>query len=239
MTKPAIGSHNKARIIGVIGASGTGKGAWIKTELLPNRKGPAVVWSVLEETDGYAKLLGVKETREIGAVIEGWRAGRDVVYVPPLNAKLIVDRFDLFCRAVWHMPGANVLVEELSRVTSPSWAPGSWQNLSTAGRHRGITLMGTAQRPAQIDKDFLANCTEVRCYRLNYDPDAKSVAAVLRVDWPQLLDLDDGHYLHRDIRARSTVSGVLACMSGRKTPARSAPIKKIGLIRPRSSAKNG
>lgn len=231
--KAVAGSHNKASIIGIIGASGTGKGAWIKTELLPARKGPAVIWSVLEETDQYGKLLGVKPVYDLASVIEGWRAGRDVVYVPPINAKLIAGRFDLFCRAVWHMPGAVVLVEELSRVTSPSWAPGSWQNLSTAGRHRGITLLGTAQRPAQIDKDFLANCTEVRCYRLNYEPDAKAVAAVLRVDWPQLMELDDGHYLHRDIRARTTTAGVLECFKAAHTQ------KKLTSPKPRITAKKG
>lgn len=225
MTGPSVGTHNKAKIVGIIGASGTGKGHWLKTQLLPARTGPAVIWSPLEETDQYADLLKAVKTREIQGVIEAWKAGRDVVFVPPLAAKQIAPRFDLFCRAVWYMPGAVVLIEELSRVTSPSYAPAAWQNLSTAGRHRGITVLGTAQRPAQIDKDFLANCSEIRCFRLNYEPDAKAVASVLRVDWPLLLDLDDGHYFHRDIRARTTTPGILGGDLPAKTQ-KSGPVAK-------------
>jgi hypothetical protein len=39
-----------------------------------------------------------------------------------------------------------------------------------------LTIIGTSQRPSQIDKDFLGNCTEIRCYRMNYDNDAKVMA---------------------------------------------------------------
>lgn len=85
-------------------------------------------------------------------------------------------QFDRFCRIVWELNGATVLVEELSRVTMASWSPPAWKNLSTAGRHQGLTIIGTSQRPATIDKDFLGNCTEIRCYRVNYDNDAKVMA---------------------------------------------------------------
>jgi len=74
-----------------------------------------------------------------------------------------------------------VLVEELSQVTMASWSPPAWRKLSTAGRHKGMKLIGTAQRPASIDKDFLGNCTEIRCYRVNYDNDAKVMADSLNL----------------------------------------------------------
>src|SRR3989338_3193462 len=133
------GAHNKARIIAVVGASGTGKGRYIKTELLPQIAAQVVVWSALERSDNYAGILRVPATESLADMIAAWRAGKSAVYVPPQNPKLIGEAFSLFCRAAWCMAGAVVLVEELSRVTSPSYAPPAWRDLSTAGRHQGIT----------------------------------------------------------------------------------------------------
>jgi hypothetical protein len=131
------------------------------------------------------------------------------VYQPPTNPKLITSRFDLFCRAVWHMTGAAVIVEELSRVTTASYAPPSWKNLSTAGRHQGLTLVGACQRPSQVDKDFFGNCTEIRCFRVNYENDAKTMAQVLRVKPGDLLELPDLHYIHRMLATRENSTGIL------------------------------
>jgi hypothetical protein len=106
-----------------------------------------------------------------------------------------------------------VLVEELSRVTMPSWSPPAWRNLSTAGRHQGLKLIGTSQRPASIDKDFLGNCTEIRCYRVNYDRDAKVMADALGLQteyaegksgtkaikpMQQLRTLQKFHFIHKN-----------------------------------------
>ena len=65
-----------------------------------------------------------------------------------------------FCRVVAECKRARVLVEELMHVTSPSWAPPAWSALSTAGAHDHLELIGTAQRPTMIDKNFVGNCTD-------------------------------------------------------------------------------
>jgi hypothetical protein len=222
MAGPRVGAHNKARIVGVVGASGTGKGCYIKTVILPACSGPAMVWSPLESSDNYAEILGVRATASIPELIEAWKARRSAVYQPPMNPKLITSRFDLFCRAVWHMTGAAVVVEELSRVTTASYAPPSWKNLSTAGRHQGLTLIGACQRPSQVDKDFFGNCTEIRCFRVNYENDAKTMAQVLRVKPGDLLELPDLHYIHRMLATRENSAGILT--PPQKKPA--APVRK-------------
>lgn len=174
------GTKNKADIIAVIGASGTGKSSFIKGELL-NRYKRLIVWSPLERTDNYAGFCGgVVVTGKISELVAQIKAGQKaIVYVPTGSDAQVKKQFDLFCRIVWELEGATVLVEELSRVTMASWSPQAWKNLSTAGRHQGLTIIGTSQRPATIDKDFLGNCTEIRCYRVNYDNDAKVMADAL------------------------------------------------------------
>lgn len=205
-----LGSQNEARIIAVLGASGTGKGRYVKTELLPLFPNvPVIVWSPLEVSDNYAGILKVKATKKLSDVIDSWNVGRSAVFIPPDKPKEVAESFSMFCRAVWHMKGAVVLVEELSRVTSPSYAPPGWRNLSTAGRHQGITLIGTGQRPAQIDKDFMGNATEIRCFRVNYENDARVMSGVLREPWPEMMSLANFHYIHRNLSLRENTRGVL------------------------------
>lgn len=203
------GAHNDANIVAVVGASGMGKGRYIKTELLPRLHPPYMVWSPLEITDKYAQLLGTEAAVSFPQFAANLDRTGVAVMVPGLEDKRIAQEFALFCRAAWEVPGATVIVEELSRVTTASYAPSAWKNLSTAGRHRGLSLIGTCQRPAQVDKDFFGNCTGVRCFRLNYENDAKVMAGVLRVPWEDLMELQKFHYFHRDLNTGKTTRGAL------------------------------
>lgn len=221
------GTRNKADIIAVIGASGTGKSSYIKGELLRKYR-RLLIWSPLEKTDQYAAFCGGTVTSKITEFIALVKAGtKAIVYVPTGDGNAVKKQFDLFCRVVWEVEGAHVLVEELSRVTMASWSPPAWKNLSTAGRHQGLTIIGTSQRPASIDKDFLGNCTEVRCYRVNYDTDAKVMADSLNLQTAyepvqggrgksikgpqQLRTLPNFHYFHKnpDLSVRQGVNKAL------------------------------
>jgi hypothetical protein len=219
------GTKNKAKIHAVIGASGTGKSSYIKGELL-KKYDRLLVWSPLEKTDNYAEFCrGVVVMGKISEFVAHLKAGtKAIVYVPTGKDSDVKKQFDLFCRCVWEIEGAHVLVEELSRVTMASWAPPAWKNLSTAGRHQGLTIIGTSQRPANIDKDFLGNCTEIRCYRLNYDVDAKVMADSLGLEnefvkgeggrtvrvkgMTRLRKLPDFHFYHKnpDLSVRQGVN---------------------------------
>src|SRR3989304_5334496 len=96
------GSENKADIHAVMGASGTGKGRYIKTELLPKYAGRQVmVWSPLEKSDNYAGVLGCRSVDSLAAVISSWRAGISCVYMPPKHDKArFAEAFSVWCRAV-------------------------------------------------------------------------------------------------------------------------------------------
>jgi hypothetical protein len=208
------GTANKADIHGVMGASGTGKSSYIKRELLKKYK-RLIVWSPLEKTDQYAQFCGGTVTSKITELVALVKAKtKAIVYVPSGSGTDVKKQFDLFCRVVWELENTTVLVEELSHVTMPSWAPPAWKKLSTGGRHQGLTIIGVSQRPANIDKDFLGNCTEIRCYRMNYENDAVVMAKSLRLEAAfeageggqavkvkpeaRVMDLPDFHYFHKN-----------------------------------------
>lgn len=205
------GSQNTADIHAVMGSTGTGKGRYIKTELLPRYAGRQVfAWSPLEKSDNYAAVLKCRAVESLAEMIAAYRDGKSCVYVPPKNEpKRFTEAFSVWCRAVGSMPGCVALVEEMSRVTSPSYAPPAWSDLSTACRHEGITLIGAAQRPAQVDKDFLGGATEIRGFRVGYENDARVMSQVLREPWENLMELPDFYYVHRFVKERRSVCGVL------------------------------
>jgi hypothetical protein len=205
----SAGTSNNAHIVAVVGASGNGKGLYVKQRLrkLP-RTQAILVWSPLETTDDYAAVIGGQLVTSIAELVAAIKAKKKrLVYVP--NNTDLKAQFDRFCRVSWELTGWVVVVEELSRVTKPAWAPPAWKNLSTAGRHRGLTIIGTCQRPAQVDKDFFGNCSEIRCYAVGYVDDARVMANTMFLDHREILKLPQFHYIHRDVRAKTNAPGVV------------------------------
>ena len=216
-----------ANITAVLGASQTGKGVYCRARLREPHRGVTLVWSMMEHPRGrdrYTELLGAARVEgSIPALVAAVRSGaRSIVYVPALDLPArpgriatdderrayIVDQFVLWCRVVAQCREVRALVEELSRVTRASWAPDEWSNLSTAGAHAGLELIATAQRPTMIDKNFIGNCTQVRCYRLFYETDARSLAGSLQVPHREIINLPKLHYFHRTINECRTDRGV-------------------------------
>lgn len=213
MTK--AGTQNAASIYGIVGKSGSGKGQCVKRELIAKWKGAVLVWSPLEDSDNYTEVIKGVLCTTIAEVVSAIQRGHKRVVLKPTanpNAKNKLQRyaaqFDRFCRIAWELVGWMIVVEELSRVTTPSWAPGSWQDLSTAGRHRGLTLIGTAQRPAQVDKDFFGNCSTIRCYKVGFLNDAKVMADTLFCTPEEILGLEQFHYIERDVDGNKNRTGV-------------------------------
>jgi hypothetical protein len=190
---------------------------YCKARLLVAHAGLTLVWSPLEKTDRYAVLLHAPTCSDIPRLVDLIQGGaRAVVYAPPLApAELIAKHFDFFCRVVAaeELRGVRVLIEELSRVTSASWAPPAWRNLSTAGAHAHLELIATAQQPSMIDKAFIGNATQIRCYRLVWEMDARRMAQVLRLPYAELMDLSRFHFRHRVVEDRVTVPGVQAIIA--------------------------
>ncbi|CAD9228375.1 MULTISPECIES: hypothetical protein [Burkholderia] len=203
-------------IIGVIGRSRSGKGVWIKRYFLPKVRGPILVWSPLEisRPDDYAGEIGGERVYTIQELVKALAAGKTrLVFVPSQDDAEREAQFDRFCR-ILENPGFKrwtVIVEELMLVTKPHKAPTAWKSMTTAGAHsREMTLIGVSQRPAQVDKDFLGNCTEIHCYAVSNVADAKVMADVLFVDKAEILGLQKFHYIHRDAEKGEVTTGVVS-----------------------------
>lgn len=204
----SIGAHNDADVIAVIGASGNGKGTYIKTLLSKLRKArPILVWSPMEDSDNYAAYIQGVRVYNITALVEALKAGGTrIVLVPddPEDRKL----FDRFCRIAWELVGWCVVVEELSDCTMASWAPPKWKRITKQGRHRNLKVIAACQRPADADKSFLGNASEIRCYAVNWVSDQKVMANVMAVTAKDIAGLPKFEYFHRVMETKTTTRGV-------------------------------
>lgn len=184
----------QADITAVVGASGTGKSTWIRKKFLKPMPGRVMVWS---HKPDYVDLA--PQVSDLGAAIASMNAKKfKVNFQPSWDAKVRAAQFDLFCRAARVAGNLTLIIEELHMVTSPSHAPGPWQQVSCMGRAYGLRVIGTSQRPAHMDKDFLSNSTAVVCFRVNDVNAQRTMAQALGVPLDQVKALPNYKYFHRD-----------------------------------------
>jgi hypothetical protein len=199
-------SKNKAHIIAVLGASGSGKRLFIKAELRRLKPRRLIVWDTLGEygefgqpvaqVAGLLKMAGCREFR--------------AVFAASGNPDMARKQFDLICRVAYAAGDCVLVAEELAFVTSPSYAPPGWAECTLKGRHKGLTIYGASQRPASIDKHFFGNATAIRTGRLNFARDVKTLADVLQVPAAQVQSLQPLDWVSRDMATGKIYTGKVA-----------------------------
>jgi hypothetical protein len=204
----SVGTQNSAAIYGIVGKSGSGKGLCVKGEIIKRWRGAILVWSPIEDSDNYTEVIKGVVCRTIAEVVSAIQHGHKRVVLRAGESGDMKAQFDRFCRIAWELVGWMIVVEELSQVTKASWAPQPWKKLTTAGRHRGLTIVGICQRPAQVDKDFFGNCSTIRCYKVGFMADAKSMADVMFCTPADILALEQFHYIERDVDGNRNRNGV-------------------------------
>ena len=176
------GVANRPCIIAAMGATGSGKSEYVKRELLSPAPRRLLVWdlSPIDEYRSYGAAVTLSQL-----VAAGGAAGKGgdvrLVFKPSDDDKKRAAEFNIFCTLAMRLGNLTMLVEELKFVTRPGYAPMPWAHCVLTGRKIGLRVIGTSQRPAHIDKDFLGNATIIRTGCLGYEDDEIAVAKALRV----------------------------------------------------------
>lgn len=166
---------NSADIVAVMGDTGSGKSAWVKRRIAGARR--LLIWDPMHEYGAHGVVHD--KLADVAAALGAKTFA--LVFQPSADAKAMARQFDLFCRLALAAGNLTVLVEELRFVTTPSRSPLGWAQVNLTGRHKGLRVIGTSQRPASIDKDFLGSATLVHTGLLGYPEDVKAVAARMRI----------------------------------------------------------
>lgn len=204
-------SANVAHIVADMGASGSGKTVRVKRAIAGERR--LLIWDVMNEYGDHARAVPTLQ-----AMVSGVR-GREsftLRYVPAGDPAQLKARFDVFCSLAFTLGNLAMVCEELQTVTGPSWAPAGWSNCTLRGRHRGLRIYGVSQRPASVDKNFFSNATLIRCGRLNFTDDIRTMDGVIGLPRRDLTgvpvsvrDLKPLEYVERDMATGEVRAGVV------------------------------
>ncbi len=205
-------SINEAKILAFIGATGSGKSVSMKAAIRKARPRRLLVWDRMREYEGFGEPFTLLQDLYAHVMAEPTKPRTRFAarFFPAGDRKLVTRAFDAFCWIGYAIPHTTLVIEELALVTSPSFAPAAWREVTLTGRHQGLTVMATSQRPASVDKDFFGNATVIRCGRLNYDADIRTMADVLCVPRGEIAELLELQYIERDMRTGVVRRGVVA-----------------------------
>lgn len=223
-------------------ASGTGKGLWIKGQLRELAPPRLVIWDFKDEYGEHAKLA-----RTLGCVLKAMRAaGAEgplrLRYRPRcFTDKAMRREFETLCSLVQAWGRCTYLVEELSNVTMPSWAPPAWRMMASGGRHEHIHIIGVSQNPASIDKMFLSNCTLIHVGPLHEEAHRTAVEKSMDVQAGSLADLVKFQWIEKDRDTGAFSAGVVRIKGVPTPPVPVVPQRRrragmLALVAPSASA---
>lgn len=208
---------NKARIWAVIGASGTGKGLWVKQQLRKLKPARFIAWDFMDEYGEFAPAFASLEALRV-AMIDAMKKGRGLRarFVPRgAGEKAQRKEFEVLCDLVYAFGNCTFVAEELANVTTPGWAPAAWRKMTTSGRHCGVHIIGCTQTPALVDKTFLGNCTLVHVCAMRMEPHRVYVAQNIDAPVEKLRALQPLQWIERDYDAGLLREGYVSVPRGR------------------------
>lgn len=195
-----------------VGASRSGKTAWVRQQLLFARYDVQLVWDVEGQyRDQGATVLTTRQALidRVRAVCNSGNPRGRIAYMP-----LALDNFGFWSDCAFALVrGCNlrglrcaIVAEELADVTTPGKAPDAWGMLIRRGLKYGADIYAITQRPAESDKTVMGNASVIHCCGLQRAADRKYMAAEMDLDVSQLASLDRSRleYVHKDMRTGET-----------------------------------
>lgn len=226
----------EARIWGVIGASGSGKGLWTKQQLRQLAPTRLVIWDFKNE---YQEFTGERKNAPArltlaqvrAAMVKAGEGPLRIRYAPRGSGeKAVRKEFEALCELVYAWEDCVFVAEELANVTTPGWAPASWRKMTTSGRHARVHIIGATQTPALVDKSFLGNCTLIHCGPLREYGHRVAVARSMDIDEGRIAALVKLQWLEKDFDSGEVTTGWVAI------PGQKAPKSPLGVGEPRARA---
>ncbi|MFZ3288034.1 MAG: hypothetical protein WA191_14470 [Telluria sp.] len=198
--------ENRAKIWAFVAQSEMGKGLLMKAALRKMKPRRIIILDTKDENGEFGDMVA---TLPDVARASFKREFRVRYQLRGTTLKHRREEFETLCRIASKAGNCVYLIEELGRYTSPSWAPPAWADCSNDGRHDGLHLIAASQFPAQLDKAFLGNVTELWCGYLGEKPHRVVMAEKMDVDPDDIKALPRFHFLHFD-RNERTVTRVVA-----------------------------
>lgn len=121
----------------------------------------------------------------------------ELIFQFDVENKLSVEEFDEICRVCYYFGNIQLVVEEVQIHATPHQLPHWLRNLLLSGRHQNVSIMFTSQRPGEINKTIVSQCSQIFCGSLIEGNDLKYVSNFLNQSTKLLTELPDRQFLWR------------------------------------------
>jgi hypothetical protein len=191
---------NDARIWAFIAQSGMGKGLLMKAALRRLKPRRIIILDTKDENGEFGEMLPTLRDVTLASFKKEFRVRYRCRGVTLKDRR---NEFEALCTIASKAGNCTYLIEELGRYTSPSWAPPAWADCTNDGRHDGLHIIAASQFPAQLDKAFLGNATEMWCGYLGEKPHRVVMAEKMDIEPDKIKALQRFEFLHFDRDART------------------------------------
>lgn len=104
--------------------------------------------------------------------------------------------FNEVMRLCYYFGAIQVVIEEVQLFSNPHFLPKWLKNNLLIGRHQSVSVICTSQRPGEVNKTILSQCSHIFCGRIVEGNDVRYVSGFLNQSAEKLTSLPDRRFLY-------------------------------------------
>lgn len=197
-------SFSATDCIFIMGTRGCGKSFLAKRlqNVWPRR---VIIDPTLEYTDDHGKpifpdAILVHDFQEFGQKLINLEKSKKFILIYQVEI-FNIDEFEFefneICKILFNFGNIQIVLEEVQEFASTSKIVPWLRRLLLIGRHRGISLLFTSQRPGAINKNILSQCIHIFCGSIIEGNDLRYISSFLNQDAKLLNSLPIREFIWR------------------------------------------
>lgn len=104
--------------------------------------------------------------------------------------------FNQILRLCYYFGNIQIVIEEIQIYSSPHNLPHWLKNALLTGRHQNLSLLFTTQRPGELHKTILSQCSHIFCGQIIEGNDLRYISSFLRQNSERLVSLPERRFLY-------------------------------------------
>lgn len=154
-----------------------------------------VIFDTLEEYSDGIIVSSFQQFDQVCRMHEHSSNFRIIYRLDPLSPATEKE-FSAALHALYEWGDLQIVVEEVQELTTAHGMPAMLKRCILTGRHQGLSLLFTTQRPGELHKTILSQCGHVFTGQLHDQNDVRYVAGFLGQDAQTLINLPPRHFLY-------------------------------------------
>lgn len=104
--------------------------------------------------------------------------------------------FNELLRLCYYFSNIQIVIEEIQLFSSPHFLPKWLKNCLLIGRHRNLSILATSQRPGEVNKTILSQCSHIFCGNIIEGNDLKYISNFLNLESKKLVSIPDRKFIY-------------------------------------------